>query len=152
MGDIGSAWKDTGERFAALGASLKAHYDTERDTDAAMAKRDLGEAARRFAGAVQEAVDALGAAAKDPAVQEDVRRVGTSLAEALAASFAEVTSDLRRMADATPGGDAQPEHSGTPATGPDMSPSTPPEPGAEAASRPSEGDETPPKVEPWGTP
>jgi hypothetical protein len=157
MSDVRSAWKDTGERFAALGASLKAHYGAERDaestdTDAESTKRDLGEAARRFAGAVQDAVDALGAAAQDPSVKEDVRRVGTSLADALSATFAEVSDDLRRMADRTPGGQAEAEPPPTATTGPDTSASAPAEPGAESASAPSEGDEPPPSLEPWGTP
>ncbi len=148
MGDVRSAWKDTGERFAALGASLKAHYGGEHDTDAESTKRDLGEAARRFAGAIQDAVDALGAAAQDPSVKEDVRKVGASLATAVSTTFAEVSDDVRRMADRTPGDQTEPEPPPDGTTGPDTS--APDEPPSESAS--AEGDEPPPGLEPWGTP
>jgi hypothetical protein len=152
MSDVRSAWKDTGERFAALGASLKAHYGGEHDTDAESTRRDLGEAARRFAGAIQDAVDALGTAAQDPAVKEDVRRLGTSMADALSATFAEVSDDLRRMADETPGEGAGPERARSATAGPGPSATTKSEPGAEATAASAEGDEAPPRLEPWGTP
>ncbi len=178
MGDVKSAWKDTGEQFAALGASLKAHFEGEQGSAAGAARPDLGEAARRFAGAVQEAVNALGAAAKDPAVQEDVRNVGTSFAEALSATFAEVAEDLRRMADAAsgergadPGREPGPQPHPDSASGPGGWPSTPADVGAEPASGPgpepappaeappaeappneAPPNEAPPDIEPWGTP
>ena len=47
--------------IAALGASLKSHYDQRETGAGAPADQDLGEAARRFAGAIQGAVDSLGA-------------------------------------------------------------------------------------------
>lgn len=155
MTDVRSAWKDAGDRFAALGASLKAHYDEQRDTEDAAAaestKKELNDAAKRFAGAIQDAVDALGAAAKDPAVKSDVRNVGTSLATALSATFSEVSEDLKRMAEkgqAKAGaGDATSEPAPPSATSTTSEPGTGTSPGTSA-----EGGEEPPKVEPWGTP
>lgn len=138
MTDVRTAWKDAGDRFAALGASLKAHYDEQRDEDGESTKKELGEAAHRFTGAIQDAVDALGAAAKDPAVKDDVRKVGTSLTGALSATFAEVSDDLRRMADKA--------KSDEPAGG------APSDAGTEAAAPTDAETEPPPKVEPWGTP
>ncbi len=136
MSDVRSAWKDAGERFAALGGSLKAHYDEQHDADDEKTKQELGEAAKRFAGAVQDALEAFGAAAKDPTVKDDVRKVGTSLAGALSATFAEVSDDLRRMAERAKADE--------PDTGEG---STTSEPAAETGQP-----DTPPKVEPWGTP
>lgn len=98
MSDVTSAWKDAGERLAALGASLKAHYEEQHGTESEEAKREMGAAAKRFTGAVQDAFDALGAAARDPAVKGDVQKVGQSLAGALSATFAEVSEDLSRLA------------------------------------------------------
>ena len=83
--------------MAALGASLKRTYDERAGTPDGGDPSDLGQAARRFAAAVQDAADSLGAATRDPAVTEDARRVGTSLAEALSVTFAEVSEDLHRM-------------------------------------------------------
>ena len=137
MSDAGSAWKETGERVAALGASLKRHYDERSRTGAGEPPPDLGEAARRVADAVRDAVDSLGAAAQDPAVTEDARRVGASFAEALSVTFAEVSEDLHRMAT----------DSGPAATPP---PPTTPLLRAEQPRRPD--DEEGPHLEPWGTP
>jgi len=153
MTDVRSAWKDAGDRFAALGASLKAHYDEQRDDEGESTKKELGDAAKRFTDAIQDAVEALGAAAKDPAVKDDVRKVGTSLAGALSASFAGVSEDLRRMAERAQAGEHEPG-TGKPAAGtaqPDSAPSTASEPGTSTGSGAQEEGEAP-KVEPWGTP
>ncbi len=138
MSDAGSAWKEAGERVAALGASLKRHYDERSTTEAGVPPPDLGEAARRVADAVRDAVDSLGAAAHDPAVTEDARRVGASFAEALSVTFAEVSDDLHRMATGSgPAAGAPADEDGRSA-------------GAEQPRRPE--DEEGPRVEPWGTP
>jgi len=147
MSDAASAWKDTGERFAALGSSLKAHFDAERAAGAAPAD-DLGEAARRFGAAIQDAVEALGSAANDPAVKDEVRRVGSSLVEALGATFAEVSRDLKGMAERQGGTWSSADrpnaedHVGSDDEPPAGSPTDHSEPGPEE----------PPGVEPWGTP
>jgi hypothetical protein len=139
MNDVSSAWKDTGQRFAALGASLRAHFEEQHGADAEATARDLGDAARRLGDAVQDAVDAVGAAAQDPAVQDDVRTVGASLAEALSVTFAQASEDLHRMAEEEPGHAPPPQ-----------APPAPDEPGA--APTPPPRDEEPPWLEPWGTP
>ena len=137
MSDAGSAWKEAGERVAALGTSLKRHYDERSASGSGESAPDLREAARRLTDAVRDAVDSLGAAAQDPAVKEDARRVGTSFAEALSVTFAEVSEDLHRMATDSRGGAAAPRthddgHAGT-----------------EQPRRPDDED---PRLEPWGTP
>lgn len=141
MPDVSSAWKDAGERFAALGSSLKAHFEERRDGETEReGEKATADAADKLRTAVQDAFEALGAAAKDPAVKDDVRRVGQSLAGALSATFAEVSQDLRRMADTT-GPRGEPT-AGEPTAG---------EPTAGEPMPPTRDDE-PPKVEPWGTP
>lgn len=131
MSDAGSAWTEAGERVAALGASLKKHYDERSGTASGEGSPDLGEAARQVADAVRDAVDSLGAAAQDPAVQEDARRVGTSFAEALSVTFAEVSAGLHRMATDTRDEGAS---------------------GHAGSEPPRRGDEEDPGLEPWGTP
>lgn len=59
-------------------------------------REDVKEALRKLGAALDDAFEALGAAAKDPAVKEDVRQVGQSLSGALSATFADVGDDLRR--------------------------------------------------------
>jgi hypothetical protein len=153
MSDTGSAWKEAGDRFAALGASLKRHYDERAGSDPGAGGQDLGEAARRFARAVQDAADSLGAATRDPLVKEDARRVGTSLAEALSVTFAEVSEDLHRMAQDQPRSDDSTGPPGAPDGdgGTDDDTTRPSDrTGRTGPTEPTRTDE--PWIEPWGTP
>jgi hypothetical protein len=140
MNDVRSAWKDAGERLSSLGSALKTHYDEQRGDDAARTKEEVGDAVKRLTGAVQDAFEALGAAAKDTAVRDDAKRAGQSVAGALSATFSEISGDLRRVADRGQTTDAGPSAGSPPAS------STEGPPGSS-----SEGEE-PPRVEPWGTP
>lgn len=140
MTDVSSAWKDAGERFAALGSSLKAHFEERRDGQAAgdvEGEKATADATDRFRSAVQDAFEALGAAAKDESVKDDVRRVGQSLAGALSATFAEVSQDLRRVAEKSSAS---------------SSPSPPAAERGDESPRDEQPKDEPPKVEPWGTP
>lgn len=138
MPDPRAAWNDAGERLSELGQKLKSHYAQQHGTDSAQATEELADAARRLGGAVQDAFEALGVAAKDKEVQADVKQVGQSLYDALGATFGQVSEELRRSfapgkdSSQAPPADAVPE----------------PEPEPEAGSEP--GPE--PKIEPWGTP
>ena len=61
------------------------------------AREDVKEALRKLGAAIDDAFEAMGAAAKDPAIKDDVRQVGQSLTGALSATFADVSDDLRRV-------------------------------------------------------
>ncbi len=102
MADARSTWNDAGERFQVLGASLKQHYRQQRGDEA---DRDKGQAADAFtkAGdALQAAFDTLATAASDPTVKHEVKQASISVADALAATFAEVSDDLRRAFESAP--------------------------------------------------
>lgn len=152
--DLKSAWKEAGDRLNTLGSSLRTHYAEHRDTEAESGKQQMADAAKKLTGAVQDAFDAMSAAAKDPSVKDDVRRVGQSLAAALSATFAEVSDDLRRVADK-----AQAKAAGGTTAGSSAEPTAGTTPGAtDGSAGPGATEGTavppsePPKVEPWGTP
>jgi hypothetical protein len=147
MTDTSSAWKAAGERFAALGTSIKAHYEQHRGEGSEGAPPDLGEAARRFTGAIQDAVEALGSAARDPEVSQEARSAGASVADALGVTFAGLSEELHRMAEGARAG-APPGD--TPTDAPDASgPTGAPGTGGTEEGR---GEERPEGLEPWGTP
>jgi hypothetical protein len=104
MNDVMSAWKVAGDRLTALGSALKEHYEQRQawEPGGEPTQQEIASAKRRLTNGVQEAFEAMGAAAKDPVVKDDVRRVGQSLAGALSATFAEVSDDLRKVADMAP--------------------------------------------------
>jgi hypothetical protein len=93
MTDTKQAWSQVADEFSGLGLKLKMHFE-----QAAEAHAD-DESVKKALDGLRDAVDrtftAVGNAAKDRSVKEDVLDVGRSLREALAATFAEVSEDLR---------------------------------------------------------
>jgi hypothetical protein len=135
MTDAKSAWNDTGEQLTALGSKLGAHFEKQRAADGEQARAETKEAIKRLGGAVQDAFDAVGAAAKDEAVRQDVKQVGRSLISALDVTFREVSDEVKKAFDRSstdsPTADkpAQGSTAGSPTQdSPPQSP--PPEPGS----------------------
>ena len=87
MTDAKSAWHEASERFGSLGSKLKTHYELQRGQEADEAKAEVKDALHRLSGALEDAFEALGKAAKDDAVKTDVKQVGQSLATALGAEL-----------------------------------------------------------------
>jgi hypothetical protein len=171
MADARGAWNETGEKLTELGRKLKVHYETQHDTEGQQARQELADAARRMGGAVQDAFEAIGTAARDKQVQQDVKQVGHSLIGALGATLGSASEEVRR-ALAERKGEATAEPPAAPAAGaPPAAPAVPEppvaaEPPATAAPPASSAPGTPPpgappagtgpadgpRVEPWGTP
>lgn len=167
MADVRGAWNETGDKLTELGRKLKVHYDAQHGGDGQETRQELTDAARRLGSAVQDAFEAIGAAARDKAVQDDVKHVGQSLAEALGATLGQAAGELRRAFSERKGPQGTTEgttedtaaSTAAPAAAPageSTLAAEPPAPGAtatdEAPAPPASGDEQPPKVEPWGTP
>jgi len=96
MADSRSAWNDAVERLSGLGLKLKLHYEQQRGEEGEQARSDVEGAVKRLGEAVQDVFEAMGAAAKDTAVRADVKEVGQSLTDALNATFAEVSEEMRK--------------------------------------------------------
>ncbi|HET9656732.1 MAG TPA: hypothetical protein VFP72_15375 [Kineosporiaceae bacterium] len=165
MTDARSAWHETGERFSSLGAKLKQHYEQQRGTDAEQSKAEVRDALKRLSGALEDAFEAIGSAARDDAVKSDVKQVGQSLVGALGVTFNEVSAEVQRAFNRGEKGEkaaGAPAGPGSPAPQEPQDVSPPADPG-EAGSgatgpaaqgpgdQPTSADQ-PPKVEPWGTP
>jgi len=97
--DAKSAWNTTGEQLTALGAKLGAHFENQRGTDGEQARAQTDEAIKRLGNAIQDAFDAVGAAAKDETVRQDVKQVGRSLVTALDVTFQEISEEVRKAFD-----------------------------------------------------
>jgi predicted trehalose synthase len=102
MADSRSTWNDAGERFQALGDSLKQHYLKQRESEADRDKEQAADAFTKVGDALQAAFDALASAANDPAVKHEVKQAGISVADALSATFAEISEDLSGAFDSAP--------------------------------------------------
>ena len=156
MADVRTAWKQAGEQLSGLGLKLKLHYEEQRGSDAdgeqVRAQDEVKEAVRKLGMAVQDAVDALGAAARDQAVKDDVREVGRSLKDALGVTFTEISDELGKAFDRGPKGQHDqaadspydsPEYGTPPDAGEATPPPTPPPTPSPAARDREPGDPTP---------
>ena len=99
MTDAKSAWHETSEQLTALGSRLGAHYEKQRAADGEQGRAQTDEAIKRLGNAIQDAFDAVGAAAKDDAVRQDVKQVGRSLITALDVTFREVSDEVKKVFD-----------------------------------------------------
>jgi hypothetical protein len=93
MTDTRQAWSQVADEFGGLGQKLKLHF--EQAAEAHADDESVKQALDGLRDAVDRTFTAVGIAAKDSSVKEDVLGVGRSLREALAATFAEVSEDLR---------------------------------------------------------
>jgi hypothetical protein len=123
MEDAKAAWAEVGAKFGGLGEKLKEHFDHPRapaggegagdggpspagseagasagaSTGAAQSTTDaVRDALRNLGDALSGAVEAVGAAAKDPEITNDMRQVGQAFVNALSATFTDVGDDIRR--------------------------------------------------------
>lgn len=102
MADARSTWNDAGERFQALGESLKQHYLQQREDVAGRDKEQVADAFTKAGEALQAAFDTLATAADDPTVKHEAKQASISVADALAATFAEVSEHLSTTFESTP--------------------------------------------------
>jgi predicted small metal-binding protein len=158
MADVRGAWNDAGNQLTELGRKLKAHYEQQHGADSQESKEELADAVHRIGGAVQDAFEALGSAARDREVQSDVRQAGQSLFEALGATLGQASGEIKRAFGERKGDAATAEteiaetEPATTVTKP--APVTEPVDTATEKAAEVDGEEAPPPpgVEPWGTP
>lgn len=110
MTDSKQAWEEVGSKFSGLGQRLRQHLDAERraqeeageptaEQTGEQANKDIRAAIEKMTTALDDAFDALGKAAKDPAVREDVSDAGRSLVGALGTSLEQLGDEVRRLVD-----------------------------------------------------
>lgn len=106
MENVRMTWNEAADKLGGLGLKLKLHYEEQQGADREASQAEVQSAVQRLGDAVQVAFEAMGAAAKDDAVKEDVKQVGQALTNALRATFTEVSGEVRgalkRRTDADP--------------------------------------------------
>jgi Flp pilus assembly pilin Flp len=94
MSDMKKSWEEAGSKLSSLGLKLKYHFEEEHSEEVADADEMRG-AVEKLRDALDGAFEAMGDAAKDPAVKEDVRESAKLLRDALADTFSEAGDALR---------------------------------------------------------
>lgn len=103
MQESKAAWEEVGSLFTALGVKLKDHFaqaasgggENAGERSDAAARDAMRDAVRKLGAALDDAMEAVSGAAKDPAIADDLRNVGQSVMNAFQATFADVSDDLR---------------------------------------------------------
>jgi hypothetical protein len=84
------AWKAVADRFSALGLKLKMHLQEE------LAEVDEEDTWDRVRESFEEVFEALGDAAKDPAVRSDVKEIAQAMADAANATVSDLRARLSK--------------------------------------------------------
>jgi hypothetical protein len=93
MSEQSNRWSEVGDRLEALALKLKLHY---QQTDRA---EEVPDAIQKLRTSVSEAFEAAGNAVRDDAVKADVREAGRLFVDAVSATFAKVSEELKDAAD-----------------------------------------------------
>jgi hypothetical protein len=93
MNETKQAWGKVGDELSGLGLKLKYHVQAEFAEEEA--GPEVKAALQRLAEAIDDTVDAVGNAAKDDAVREDLRTAGQALVDALSTTVDGAVSGIR---------------------------------------------------------
>ena len=106
MADVQDAWRDVASKAESLGLKLKLHLEQEQDEASEREVGDTKAMVDELGQKLTDAFESIGNAAKDPAVHQDVKDIGSTLREALMSTFsavgAEVNSRTQGDTDSTP--------------------------------------------------
>jgi len=116
MTEIRDSWRDVAAKAEAIGLKLRLHLEQEEqagteppaDAPAGGTRAAIDELGTKL----KDAIEAFGAAAKDPAVRSDVADMGSLLKDALVTTFSAVGADLSEAARGV--GDVRRKGGGTP--------------------------------------
>lgn len=109
MSDTRQAWEQVGDHLSGLGQKMKHHLEQELSDDDG---EQVVSALKKLGDAIEETVEAIGNAAKDPAVKEDVKNFGRSFVAALSVTAEDASGRVRDVVDRQKAGPG--ESSGAP--------------------------------------
>ena len=93
------AWSAVDERFTTLGRMLADHYralEQERSSTPEEDRRRIEDAVKTVTRQVDQAFTAFGETIRDPDAKQALGGAAKSLGDALAATFVEVTEEIRK--------------------------------------------------------
>jgi len=95
MAEAKEKWDEVGERFADIGRTLKDRFDANAAFGAAE-KEKVNDALRQLGDALDAGFTTIGDTLRDPAMRDDMKSAGTSIADAIAATLRDVSDAIRR--------------------------------------------------------
>ncbi len=95
MADAKQRWDEVGDRFTDITRKMKERYDANvafGDDE----KAKMNAALRQLGDALEAGFTAIGNSLRDPGIRDDVKRAGSSVADAIAATFHDLADAIRR--------------------------------------------------------
>jgi len=95
MAEAQDKWDDVGERFGEIGRHLKERFDA----NAAFGADDrdqVNDALRQLGDALDAGFTTIGETLRDPAMRDEMKSAGSSIADAIAATLREVSEAIKR--------------------------------------------------------
>ena len=95
MAEAKEKWDEVGERFGDLGRQLKDRFDANAafGTDE---RETVTDALRQLGDALDAGFTTIGDTFRDPAMRDDLKTAGTSIADALSATLRDVSDAIKR--------------------------------------------------------
>jgi phage-related minor tail protein len=95
MADAKEKWDQVGERFGDLGRTLKSRFDVHAAFGAD--ERDkVNDALRQLADALDAGFTTIGDTLRDPAMRDEMKSAGSSIADAIAATVQDISDSFKR--------------------------------------------------------
>jgi len=95
MTEASEKWDEVGEAFSDLGRSLKGRFDANAAFGSAEREK-VNDALRQLADALDTGFTTIGDAFRDPAIRDEMKNAGTSIADAITATLRDVSDAFKR--------------------------------------------------------
>ncbi len=95
MSDAKEKWDEVGDRWSDLGRRLKDRFDANA-AFGADEREKVNDALRQLAVALDAGFTTIGATMRDPAMRDEMKSAGTSIADAIAATMRDVSESIKR--------------------------------------------------------
>ena len=95
MADAKDKWDEVGERFTELGRTLKDRFDANA-AFGADDREKVNDALRQLGDALDAGFTTIGDTLRDPAMREEMKHAGSSIADAIAATMRDVSDAIKR--------------------------------------------------------
>jgi len=95
MAEAKEKWDEVGDRFGDLGRHLKDRFDANAAFGADDRER-VNDALRQLRDALDAGFTTMGESLRDPAVLDELKTAGASIADAIAATMRDVSDAIKR--------------------------------------------------------
>jgi hypothetical protein len=95
MTETKEKWDQVGERFSDLGRRLKERFDANT-AFGADEREQVNDALRQLGDALDAGFTTIGDTLRDPAMRDEMKNAGSSIADAIAATLRDVSDTIKR--------------------------------------------------------